>query len=144
LFEKLYPIACECGADPVAYWDMTYGEIMAAIHAYEKRLKFEAEKMEGETRIRAAIAYRQADLTSRMVAQAFGSNSKLPTIYEAFPGIFPEESKPKQQNWQLMKARVEAYAAERRKRGEMKRGNDHRGTADPDHGQDGGAAERAE
>lgn len=95
---------------------MTYAEIIASIQAYEKRIK-------AEMQIQAFIAYRQADLIAANVARVFGSKHQPISLQEAFPGIFPEETKPRQQNWQLMKERIEAYAAERRKRGE-KSGND--------------------
>lgn len=103
--------------DAVYYWEMTYAEITATINAYQKRKRTDMQ-------VQAIVAYKQAETTAALVSRIFGGNNKVPTVYEMFPDLFPEQSKPKQQNWQLMKARVEAYAAEKRKRGEMKHGND--------------------
>ncbi|MFJ7933713.1 hypothetical protein [Sporosarcina sp. NPDC096371] len=130
LFEKLYPIACECGVDAVFYWDMTYEEITAAISAYNKQ-------QETSMRIQSIIAYRQADQIASLVGIMIGNKQEAPAIYEAFPGVFPElerkaeMEKAQQQHWQIMKSRIEAYATEKRKRGE-RRGNDSGGTPDTD------------
>ena len=96
---------------------MTYAEIVAAVDAYQKRTRTDMQ-------VKAIIAYKQAETTAALVSRILGGNNKVPTIYETFPDWFPEQAQPKQQNWELMKARVEAYAAEKRKRGEMKNGND--------------------
>lgn len=116
--------------DAVFYWDMSYGEILAAIKAFQKR-------QTADLQYQAIISYRQANLISHLVAISLGSKQQEKEIQEAFPGIFPELEKQaqaqliKQQNWQLMKARIDAYAAEKRKRGES-RGNDARRTANTD------------
>lgn len=112
---QLYPIACEAGIDAAAFWDMTYLEIVVAIRSYGRQLRHAAERQQAELRIQAILAYRHADVLGAIVSKIAGGKGKVPTIYEAFPGIFPEEARPLQQNWQLMKARVETYAAERRK-----------------------------
>lgn len=90
---------------------MTYREIMAAIEGAQQRLRARMQES-------ALISYRQANLIASLVGITLGSKQKAPSLQEAFPGIFPElEQQPRQQNWQLMKARIDAYAAERRKRG---------------------------
>lgn len=92
--------------------------------------------------ISAVIAFRQAHVISSLVAKSFGGKHETPTLSEAFPGIFPEEiTKSKQQDWRIMKARMEAYAADRQKWGEKKRGNEDRGVTSADNGQDSGIAE---
>lgn len=116
LFEKLYPIAIQSGVDAVFYWEMTYAEILAAI-------KGSAKRQEVELQHQSIIAYHQANLISHLVSISLGSKQSHPELHEAFPGIFPElekraeMQKVKQQNWQIMKARIDAYAAEKRKRG---------------------------
>lgn len=116
LFEKLYPIAVEGGVDAVFYWDMTYAEILAAI-------KGSAKRRETELQYQSIIAYHQSHLISHLVGISLGSKQSPQALHEAFPGIFPDLEKRakvqqvKQQNWELMKARIEAYAAEKRKRG---------------------------
>lgn len=113
---------------------MTYREIVAAIKGYEVRTK---AKFEADMQLQAMIAYRQADLIASHMARIWGGKHKPPTMQEAFPGIFPEEQN-KQQDWRVMKARLEAYAdAWRRKRG-AKKGDTGR-AADPHHSEHGGA-----
>jgi hypothetical protein len=115
--------------DAAFFWDMTYGEIVASIEGFYKRQKTEFQ-------MNSIVAYRQADLIASLVSNVLGSKHQPPSIQEAFPGIFPEiEQQPQQQKWQIMKARIEAYAAEKRaaeerKRGEN-RGDDTRGAAGP-------------
>ncbi|MEG0473326.1 MAG: hypothetical protein RR588_13415 [Solibacillus sp.] len=102
--------------DAVFYWDMTYKEILAAINGSVKRQK-------AELQFQSIVAYHQANFISHLVGISLGSKQSPQELHEAFPGIFPEQEKRaqqqlvKQQNWELMKARVEAYAAEKRKRG---------------------------
>ncbi|ATP40697.1 hypothetical protein CSE16_11915 [Solibacillus sp. R5-41] len=109
--------------DAVFYWDMTYKEILAAIKGKSKR-------QEAELQYQSIIAYHQANLISHLVGISLGSKQNPQALHEAFPGVFPELEKQaqlqlvKQQNWQIMKARIDAYAAEKRKRGE-KNGDDN-------------------
>lgn len=109
---------------------MSYAEIYASIKAYQKR-------KEADLQERAVISYHQANLITHLVGISFGSKQESKELHEAFPGFFPQLEKQaelqrvKQQNWQVMKARIDAYAAEKRKRGES-RGNDARRTADTD------------
>ncbi|MBE1554809.1 hypothetical protein [Sporosarcina limicola] len=112
--------------DAVSFWDMTYAEISAAIEGFNKRQMH-------DMRAQAVVAFRQADLLATLISKVFGGKQAAPAIQEAFPGIFPELERQaeKQQNWQLMKARIEAYAAEKRKRGEA-RGNNAGRTTDSD------------
>lgn len=120
MFEELYLPAIENGVDAVAFWDMTYKEIIAAIEGNQRRVK-------SEFQIQATLIYRLGNL----VGCAVNDPAKYPTIHKAFPGLF-EEPKVKQQNWELMKERIAMYAAERRKRGE-KNGDDARRAPNPDH-----------
>ncbi|MEK4628112.1 hypothetical protein MKZ17_07885 [Solibacillus sp. FSL R7-0682] len=106
--------------DAVFYWDMTYKEITTSIVGYSKR-------QEANMRIESVISYHQANLISHLVGMIAGSKQAPKALHEAYPGIFPDlEEKAaqqvKQQPWQVSKARIEAYAAELRKRGE-KHGN---------------------
>lgn len=141
----MYPIACQCGVDAFFYWDMTYAEISTAINAFQ-------EKRKDQLQMDSIIAYHQANQIAHLVSIALGSKQPQKEIYEAFPKIFPELEKQaevqkiKQQNWQIMKARVEAYAAnmkERRKRGEQ-HGNDARRTSNPNYDGNSGLKEGTE
>ena len=110
---------------------MTYAEITAAINAYSKQ-------QEADMRIQSIIAYRQADQIASLVGIVMGNKQTPMAIHEAYPGMFPElerkakMDKAQQQHWQIMKARIEEYAAiaaEKRKRGE-RLGNHAGGTPD--------------
>jgi hypothetical protein len=90
---------------------MSYREIIAAIRGNQKRI-------ESETKIQAAIAYRLGHLIGFAVNQP----KDYPSIHETYPWLFGAPIQ-KQQNWEVMKAKVEAYAAERRKRGVMENGD---------------------
>lgn len=92
---------------------MTYKEIIVSIRASEKRRR-------DDLQTRAALAYRQADLIAAFVGCVFGSKQRPPSMDEVFPGLFPERPK---QDWRLMKARVQAYADDRRKRGDANGNN---------------------
>ena len=116
---------------------MTYREILVAIRGSEARRLADLQEQ-------AFIAYRQSDVIATLVGIVLGSKQKAPRIDEAFPGVFPKQEQPKQQIWQLMKARVEEYAAERRRRGEKAGGCDNTGGAPgSDHGRDQGVAQGA-
>ncbi|MDQ0091670.1 hypothetical protein J2T12_005110 [Paenibacillus anaericanus] len=90
---------------------MTYKEISAAIEGNQRRLK-------NEVQTQAALVYKLGNL----IGYSVNAPNKYPSIAETFPGLF-EEPEIKQQNWQVMKERIEAYAAERRKRGEKLNGD---------------------
>ncbi|MCY9513318.1 hypothetical protein [Paenibacillus apiarius] len=68
--------------------------------------------------IQASLVYKLGNL----IGIAVNDPAKFPKVNDAFPGLF-DDPKTKQQNWQLMKERIAAYAAERRKRGEMHGGD---------------------
>lgn len=90
---------------------MTYGEILAAIRGNQRRVK-------SEFQIQATLVHR----LGRLIGFSVNEPQKYPSIHDTFPGLFGEE-KPKQQHWEVMKDRIAAYAAERKKRGERKNGD---------------------
>ncbi|SHH55885.1 hypothetical protein [Sporanaerobacter acetigenes] len=111
MFKKLYPIAAENGVDTVFYWDMTYGEIIEAIESNQRKTKLAMQ-------FQANIAYQLGSL----IGIAFNDPKKYPTsAKEVFPSLFEEEieEEPKQQDWQIMKERIEKYNTYlKQKRGE--------------------------
>lgn len=123
--------------DAVFYWDMTYREILTAIQGNQARLRAAIETEQEKLKYQAVIAYRQSDLIAILVGRLFGTKANVPLLHEVFPGLFPELERPRQQNWQMMKARIEQYASERRKRGETG-GNDTGRAASPDHSRNEG------
>jgi hypothetical protein len=129
LFDQLYQPACEAGIDAAAYWDMTYGEIVAAIKAHASRHKVELQQA-------AYLAYQQAHVITAMMSRVLGGKKSPPTIHQAFPGLFPQAERPQQQDWRLMKARMEVYADAKKKWGEKQHGHKTGGAAGPNHSQD--------
>lgn len=88
-------------------------------------------------RTQSVIAFHQGNQIAFLVSQMFQSKREGLEVHEAYPGFFPDleqkaaKEKMQQQHWQIMKARIEAYAAneaEKRKRGE-RRGDDAGRTA---------------
>lgn len=108
--------------DAAFYWDMTYKEILTAIQAKQRH-------QEREMRLQAQMIHTLGSL----VAVGVNSPKKYPKLEDSFPHLFKQQIVEKsdnshqpqvvQQNWEIMKARVEAYAAERQKRGEMLNGD---------------------
>jgi hypothetical protein len=92
---------------------MSYGEIIAAINAYQAQQK---ELMQ----MQAIMGYRQANLISALVSKVMGGKHKVPTLADAYPGVFPEEMfRPRAQDWRVMKDRIAAHGERhKRKRGE--------------------------
>lgn len=96
--------------DAVFYWEMTYGEIIAAVEGKQRALKAEAQ-------LKASLVYQLGNL----VGLGFHEPKKYPSsLKKAFPGLFEDaDDSPKQQNWQIMKERINAYNDYlKRKRGE--------------------------
>lgn len=97
--------------DAVFYWDMTYGEIIAAIEGGQSKTKLQMQ-------FQANLVYQLGAL----VRVAFNEPNKYPqSAKEVFPKLFEDliDDEPKQQNWQVMKARIEEYNSYlKRKRGE--------------------------
>lgn len=101
----------ECGVDPVRFWDMTYGEIITQIKAYRQKEKVQMQ-------LQAMFIYKLGSL----VGIAFNDPKKYPSnVKQAFKemGIFDEDINiTKQQDWRIMKERMNRYAYLHRKRGE--------------------------
>lgn len=117
MVEQLYPRAVEFGVDARLFWEMTYLEILTAMQGGQARRQADLQE-------RALIAFRQCELTATLMGIMLGSKQKAPSLTEAFPGIFPEQPL-RQQNWQLIKARMQEQMAARRKRGEQASGSHH-------------------
>ena len=100
----------ECGVDPVRFWDIIYGEIITQIKAYRQKEK-------AQMQLQAIFIYKLGSL----VGIAFNDPNIPSNVEEAFEemGIFDEEiDTTKQQNWRIMKERMNRYAYLHRKRGE--------------------------
>jgi hypothetical protein len=101
--------------DAVFYWDMTFAEINQAIKSKRKQIEFKESKIKLQAKLAQTNAYNTAELVRIAVGSLFDKNCKFPSFDEFFnPNI---EEKPKQQDWRIMKERINAIAAAR-KRGE--------------------------
>lgn len=92
------------------FWDMTVFEIREHIKIYAKRRK-------EDMRERAIHFYNHAQLLALMIQKMITGEGQIPQLHEMYPSLF-EAPQPQQQDWRIMKARIEAYSAEIRKRGE--------------------------
>lgn len=96
---------------------MTYLEITTAIKAYNNKQKYEMQK-------KASMDYVLADLIGSSLSRLFSKDAKYPQIHDVYPHLFKEEKQKQekqpqqQQHWQIMKERINAYASQKRKRGE--------------------------
>lgn len=101
--------------DAVFYWDMTYKEIKTAIEGNQKKLRQDMQ-------MQAVMTYKLGEL----IRIAFNDPKKYPSSpKKAFKntGIFDDvnEMPTKQQDWQVMKARIEHYnSLRKKKRGESR------------------------
>ncbi|WFA10329.1 hypothetical protein [Tissierella sp. Yu-01] len=96
--------------DAVLFWDMTYGEVIAAIEGYQRRFK-------AKLQTQAMFTYKLGEL----IGIAVNDPKKYPqNTKEAFKqmGIFDEDKEPIKQDWQIMKERMNKYAYLHKKRGE--------------------------
>lgn len=83
------------------FWDLTYGDIMETIEAYQKAKQAEATMMRD---MRAMMDYRLANL----IAIGFHEPKKFPqTLSEAYPFL---SVSAKQGTWQESKAEMAAIA----------------------------------
>ena len=84
---------------------MSAGEVEQMVAAVNKN---RLEDMRQE----ASLIWKLGDL----VAIGFNEPKKYPTLHNAFPGLFKAEDTKKQTSWQIMKARVANYAANKNAR----------------------------
>lgn len=117
MFEKLYPVALEAGIDAMRFWDMTVFEIREHIKAHIKRRK-------EEMRETAIHFYNHAYLLVQMIGKMLSGEGEIPSLHEMYPALF-DAPLPAQQDWRIMKERIEAYSIEMkmRKRGEQSGGD---------------------
>lgn len=94
----MYPKAVEAGIPAEKYWSMTYEEIIVQAEANAANKKQELE-------MQAQLDYKAAQLN----AFALNDPKKMPKFNDHYP-FFKEEQQQeeprKQQDWQIMKARM--------------------------------------
>lgn len=86
MFESLIPRAIQAGIKYFDYWDYTLGEIILHIEAHTRA-------KENEIKLQAQMNYQTAVLITLGVGKSFGSKSRFPSLYEAFPSLFEEDEK---------------------------------------------------
>ena len=94
------------------FWDYTLIEVYDLIKAYN-------ERKEEELKINALYTYKSVQLNASAIASLFDKKNKFPAIHEVYPEFFKEE-KPKQQDAEVMKARLLAYSEAWKKKGGKK------------------------
>lgn len=92
---------------PSEFWDMSIKEVNDVIESYNDSYKVEMQ-------FKAMCAYNTARLVTEGISVCFG-NGKFPQLHEAFPSLF-EAPKLVQQDPEIMKARLMAYAEEWKKK----------------------------
>ena len=81
-------------------------------HEIQTAVEIESERQKDFYKMLAYIVYTGASLT----AVGFNNPKQFPSIEQAFPNLFEKEE---QQNWVVMKERIEAFAkAKKQKQGE--------------------------
>lgn len=111
IFNEMLPTALQCGIGVREYWELTYGEIIDTIDAYNIS---EKRKMQEN----AAMIHQLANLIGISVSRLVDNSAKYPTLYEAYPQLFdiPEPPKIEQQDWKIAKERLLRYAGAHNKK----------------------------
>lgn len=92
---KLLQPAINCGLAESDFWDMTKAEIERYMEGAAWRIK-----------MRAQFDYKLADLLSFSVARVISENVHFPTLQEAYPDMFDEDTK--QQEEKIKEAKMES------------------------------------
>lgn len=79
LFDRMYPLALDCGIRYDEFWDMTLKEITQVMQSYTR-------KEERLAKQNLAMNYNLAGLVSDFVARKL-NGKKIPSLYETFPAL---------------------------------------------------------
>lgn len=101
LITYVYKMSLKCGIGVFEFWDYTLNEVYELMEAYNTR-------KEEDLKLNALYTYKQAQLNANAIACMFSKNNKMLEIWEVYPEFFKKEI-PKQQNAEVMKARLLAY-----------------------------------
>ena len=90
------------------FWDMTLAELERAMNSRRRMDKIRLQE-------KASFDYRLADLIGYSIARTQHSSNKMPTLTEAYPSLFEEESeelraKKQEQQEQLSVLRFKLFA----------------------------------
>ncbi len=87
----------EAGIDPLYFWSLTAGEILAIIKGYHERARWQALQ-----------TYTTGVLFGKCLSAAFG-NGSFPSIQKVFPALFDDLPLRQKQPWEIMKEQVLAH-----------------------------------
>lgn len=106
--ERLLDNALDFGLKEFEFWEMTPAEIKRHIDSRNRMMKFEAKQ-------RATFDYILANLINKGTAVVMGAKEPFPTIEEAYPDLFSDlqkerEEKIAQQKMSLSALRFRQFA----------------------------------
>lgn len=106
---EIYPQALDAGVPAWLFWDISLGDILAAINVAGRREQRKAEEIKAELRGQAAMVYKLATL----VSIGFNDPKKFPSRERAFPGLFEDEESGEAAapQWQRQQAAMTAWVA---------------------------------
>jgi hypothetical protein len=102
LFDELLPTALFCNVSVFDFWDMTFGEIVLTIQAYNRR-------KEEEMKAQCISDYNLADLIALSCARLVDKDLKFPKIEQIYPQLFTEKL-TEEKKWKVEKARIMDFA----------------------------------
>jgi len=121
----MYDDALLVGIRPAEFWELSYGEIAAAIRAFNRHEERRAKERRADFAVQSSIAYRQSVLTAQLVLEP----KKAPKLEKVFPECCAEGEKkqePAEHLWRRQQAGMAAYvAAFNEARWRRERGNAH-------------------
>ena len=82
--------ALDAGITELTFWDMTPREIIRAIRSKNRVIRAELKE-------KAQLDYIQALLIAQGVAISLGDKSTMPTLEEAYPGVFGNNQQSEQE-----------------------------------------------
>lgn len=93
--------ALDCGITELDFWNMTPGEVVRQAESRAKMRKLESQE-------RASYDYVLASLIIKGVSITMGSKEEYPTLEKAYPGLFDDLAKQKEDKIQEQKMNLSA------------------------------------
>lgn len=93
--------ALDCGITELDFWNMTPGEVIRQAESKAKMRKLESQE-------RASYDYVLASLIIKGVSITMGSKEEYPTLEKAYPGLFDDLAKQKEDKIQEQKMNLSA------------------------------------
>lgn len=93
--------ALDSGISEIDFWDMTPGEVGRAIESRNRIVRLKAKE-------KASYDYVQATLIIKGISICLGDKSSFPTLHDAYPGVFEDIVKAKEEEVQQKKMELSA------------------------------------